>query len=109
MKSIAETILDQLGGNKFVVATGSKNLVADKNRLIMTLSRNKSKANRLEISLNGLDTYDMRFFKFTPFKFDANTMTMREEKLEDVKILKNIYCDQLQEIFTHITGLITKL
>jgi hypothetical protein len=107
-KEIAKTILDQLGGNKFIVMTGSKDFLADRNRLLMTLAKNQSKANRLEISLNGLDTYDMKFFKYTPFKFNTSTMAIRQEKMEDVKIIKNVYCDQLQQIFSSVTGLYTR-
>jgi hypothetical protein len=108
-KEVATTILEQLGGRKFIAMTGSKNFLADGNRLLMTLAKNRSKANRLEIRLNGLDAYDMRFFQYIPFKFNASTMSMREEKTEDIKNYKNVYCDQLQELFTSVTGMYTSL
>ena len=62
---IADIILQQLGGNKFLVMTGAKNLVADGNTLRMTLPKNCSRANRLYITLDADDTYTMRFFKYT--------------------------------------------
>jgi len=41
--SIAETILGQLGGTKFVAMTGSKNFVGGKDFLSMKLAGNKLK------------------------------------------------------------------
>lgn len=56
--SVAETILQQLGGHRFTVMTGSKNYIADGNSLRMTLAKNHSKANRLTITLDEVtDTY----------------------------------------------------
>lgn len=51
--SVAETILQQLGGQRFTAMTGSKNYLADGNSLRMTLAKNHSKANRLAITLDG--------------------------------------------------------
>ena len=59
---VAKTILNQLGGNKFVVMTGSKNFLAGENFLRMNLTKNLAKAKWLKITLNGKDLYDMDFF-----------------------------------------------
>ena len=56
---VADIILEQLGGNKFLAMTGAKNLLADGNTLRMTLPKNRSKANRLYITLDPDDTYTM--------------------------------------------------
>lgn len=96
--TVAKTIIEQLGGNKFIAMTGSKNFIADDYKLSMKLIRNKSKAQYLTITLNSMDTYDLIFFSA-----DKNfNRTVRAEK-------KNIYHDQLEEIFTSITGLNTRL
>lgn len=95
---VANTIYQQLGGKRFTVITGSKNYVADKNSLRMNLSRNKAGAKWLKITLNEMDTYDMVFF--TADK-DLNIKVKAEKK--------NIYFDQLQDIFTQVTGLNTSL
>ena len=55
--SVADTILQQLGGHKFVVMTGSSHFVSDKNTLRMKLAKNKSKANKLDITLLYALTY----------------------------------------------------
>lgn len=102
---VHEIILQQLGGNKFLVMTGSKNLTyssVENNYLQMRLTRNKSGANFLKVTLNSNDTYTMRFFKFTIKNYTEVVIT-KEQTFE------GIYCDQLQEIFTKVTGLYTKL
>ena len=62
--TIAQTILDQLGGNKFMAMTGSKNFTDCGRSLSMRLAKNASRANYLKITLNGLDTYDMEFTQY---------------------------------------------
>ena len=96
--TIATEILNQLGGNRFLVMTGSKNLVAMENGLRMNLSRNKAGAKWLSVKLNGLDLYDLDFFTA-----DKDLNIKSKAKFE------NVYCDQLQSIFTQVTGLYTKL
>jgi hypothetical protein len=106
---IANTILQQLGGNKFIAMTGSKNFLAIDNGLKMNLAKNNSGANILTIKLTGDDLYDMEFIKFTSFKFNIKTMTTREEKVETISISEGVYDDKLAEIFTRVTGLHTRL
>lgn len=96
--NIAETILSQLGGRRFLAFTGSYNLcaMADGKGLVMKLRRNTSGANWLQIRLNGADLYDLRFIKA------GKTLTTKAE-------YSDIYCDQLEDIFTQVTGLYTRL
>ena len=96
--SIAKTILEQLGGNKFRVMTGAKNLMGFENGLVMKLGRNSSNSNYLKITLNSMDTYDMEFAKLT---------RMGEKK--SVTEYNNIYNDMLTNQFTAHTGMHTKL
>ena len=109
--NIAETILQQLGGRRFIVMTGAKNLTAIDNGLRFQIGRNASKANRVEIVLTPMDTYDYTFIKYRPYsvKIDHKAMTVKEvpEKREIVKHFEDIYCDQLQELFTEVTGMYT--
>lgn len=90
-------ILEQLGGNKFVVMTGSKNFIDCGNALSMHLTRNKIGAKFLKIELKGDDTYIMTFSK------------LKNDSLVVLKEFNGIYNDQLQEIFTSVTGLYTRL
>ena len=94
---VARTILDQLGGNKFIAMTGAKNLAGGDNFLSMKLPRNKSGANYLRITLSPMDDYTVQFDKINK----SIGMT--------VFCSGGIYCDQLQEVFTSVTGLDTRL
>lgn len=94
---VANTIIAQLGGNKFKVMTGSKNFRGDANSVTMDLTRNKLGAKWLTVRLEGDDTYTMIFQSFRKF----------EVKLKAE--IKGIYCDMLQSIFTEQTGLYTSL
>ena len=108
---VADIILQQLGGNKFIAMTGSKNFLSDNNgnTLLMNLTRNMSGANRLSITLTSMDDYTMKFYKVTGGKMNMKTFEFTPVKTKDIKIIKGVYCDQLQEIFTENTGLYTKL
>lgn len=97
-QQIAQTILAQLGGNRFLMMTGSKNLVATGEGLRMQLTKNSCKAKWLYITLNGSDLYDMEFVTV-----DKNLDRIVKKQHNDV------YCDQLQELFTEATGLYTSL
>ena len=109
--NIAETILSQLGGQKFIVMTGSKNFTHSNNghTLNMKLARNGSKANHLKITLNAMDTYDMEFIKVSLPKVNPKTGEFKEGKVVTVQKFTDVYCDQLQEMFTRVTGLYTRL
>lgn len=114
-KTVADVILSQLGGREFIAVTGVKNLCTDNgDNLRMTLPKNKSGANRLEITLDyATDTYDVRFFKYTPPKLNVNTKTLTAvsvpEKVKDIRSFSEIYCDQLQELFTLVKGFDTRM
>jgi len=106
---ITKTILEQLGGSKFVAMTGSKNFVSDGNTLRMKLAKNKSKANTLWITLNASDTYKMEFMKVTAGRLNKKTFDWIEEKVVVISAVDNAYDDMIQSIFTDVTGLDTHL
>jgi hypothetical protein len=102
---VAKTILQQLGGNKFIAMTGAKHFVArnDANSqgISFRIGLNKSQANYVKIALNSMDTYDMEFGRVII-------------KGPDVihKIIKTVdgaYAEDLQRIFTEVTGMATHL
>ena len=99
--NIAETILDQIGGNKFIVMTGSKNFLNIGNGLRMNLTRNKSKAQYLKIELNACDTYTMKFF--------SARRTESDIIIKDIETISGVYADQMARIFEQVTGLYTRL
>jgi len=96
--SVAREILNQLGGNKFRVMTGAKNLMGFENGLVMKIGRNSSNSNYLKITLNSMDLYDMEF---------AKVSRMGEKK--SVREYNNVYNDSMVEVFERHTGMYTKL
>lgn len=100
---IAQTILQQIGGRRFATMTGSRDFINMGNGLRMSLSKNKTSANRLDIIYDeGLDLYNMRFYRKT---FSRKTF---ECKTKDIVGYEGVYCDMLEDIFTQVTGLHTR-
>jgi hypothetical protein len=100
---IANTILQQLGGHKFVMMTGAKDIVALDAGIQFKIPKGKGGINFVKIELNrGRDTYDVEFSRKT-FSLKQGAKTIVKKKLSD------IYWDQLVRIFENTTGLRTKL
>ena len=84
---IAKTILEQIGGRRFAAMTGSKDFTDMGNGLRMSLARNKTSANRLDIIYDGgADLYNMRFYRKT---FSKKTF---ESRTKDIETHEGIYC-----------------
>ena len=98
MSEVANTIYRQLGGNKFRVMTGAKNMVSHEFTLSMKIGRNKTNANFMVVELNGLDLYDVTFAKLT-----------KMGEMKSVKTYDNVYNDMLVSIFESHTGMYTTL
>lgn len=98
---VATIILSQLGGGKFIMMTGAKDLVDGGNYLMFTLRRGTAKdgINKVRITLEPSDTYKVEFMKINYKTLDVKT----------VKEYDDIYADQLVEIFESTTGLYTHL
>ena len=98
MSAIANEIYRTLGGNRFRVMTGAKMMVSTENGIRMRIGRNKTNANFMEVSLNGLDLYDVTFAKLT-----------KMGEMKSVKTYDNVYNDMLGSIFESHTGMYTTL
>jgi len=98
-KAIADTILQQLGGQKFIVMTGANSFSYGDNNLNFRLSSRitKHKAQCMRITLNGKDLYDLELMKIKNF----------ELKLVDKKT--DVDAEALQGVFTEMTGLDTSI
>lgn len=97
-KQIADTILKQLGGGRFIAMTGAKNLAFASNPpgLHMSIGRGaKSGIKYLRVNYDrGSDTYTMKFL-------NNSGGTVREQSF--------VHADQLRRVFTSTTGFDTSL
>jgi len=96
---IAETILSQLGGNKFIAMTGAKDFVAGAEYLRFKLPRVYNGISHVCITLEIDDTYRVDFTKW------------HARRLEHTCVANSVgvYADQLRAVFTNQTGLETQL
>lgn len=97
-----KTIIDWLGGNKFAVMVGMKDLVFayDKDGYVgirLKFGKNRTKANTLVVQYNKYDLYDVAFWRI-----GRSGASLIEE-------FSNVYGEDLQRVFTEVTGLQTSL
>ncbi len=90
----AETILQQLGPNRFVVMTGAQGFLADGNALRFRVPSNFAKGgiNAVRVILTDADTYDLVFSK------------VRGLNVTEITTVTGIYADQLPDVRSE-TGL----
>jgi hypothetical protein len=91
--AIAQTILAQIGGGKFVAMTGAKNLVAGQDYLSFRIPRSMDGVNYVKIKLTLMDMYDMEFGKIRGVNYSV------------IKTVSMVYNSQLGECFENVTGL----
>ena len=108
---IAKEILRQLGGKQFAYITGAKNFNSKPgaNWLDFRIGRNGSKANYVKITLTPMDTYTMEFKRVTMPRLNKKTWKFSEYRETLVAKRENVYCDELQNVFTEVTGLVTRM
>lgn len=97
---MANAIVAQLGGHRFIAMTGAKHFVTDAKAVTFKLPAQLSKSgvNAVRIELNANDTYTVTFYKIG-----------RGTTVTTLKALSGVMCDQLRAIFTQVTGLYTSL
>ena len=101
---IANTILEQLGGNHFKMMTGAKNFLATDSGLSFAIPGQgfaKAGINKLHVILDESDTYTIRAFR-----------VRRSKGVPAVKLIgehSGVYNDMLPAMFTDLTGLDTRL
>jgi hypothetical protein len=96
MNGVANEILKQLGGNRFVVMTGAKELSASANTLSFRFSGSKD-YNHCRIRLDPKDWYIVTFTQIWGL-LEVNSTSY-----------DMIYADGLAPLFTRVTGLHTSL
>lgn len=103
-RRISETILQQLGGQRFLVMTGAKHLMFGDGNLSFKLGKNFAKdgINYVDIQLTEMDLYEVKYSKITH---------SRTKGFQELVIAQDsmIYSDMLRSSFTTNTGLHTSL
>lgn len=99
--TVANEILRQLGGSRFVAMTGAKDILGGPNRLQFQVGRGaKDGINKVRITLDPSDTYTVQFFK------------MGRAPLFEIKTVaefSDVYADSLRQVFESATGFYTSL
>ena len=99
MNNVANTILQQLGGNRFIAMTGCKNFVGSDDTLTFKLARNVNGISHFAITLDVNDLY----------RVEARRWNARRLDYTIVAVHSNVYADQLRAVFENETGLYTSL
>ncbi len=100
--SLADTIWQQLGSQRFSLVTGCRPLCygekGGKVYLLMSVGRNCHSINRFEVSYNeGSDLYEVRF------------MRSRNGVTKVVAYYSDVYADMLHTLFEQHTGMVTAM
>lgn len=98
--TVAQTILAQIGGGRFLAMTGAKDLMSfdNGNGLQFRLPRFEGvKINSVRIKLDPSDTYTVTFGRIHGLKYTV------------ISEHDGIYCDMLQDLFVSKTGLAVSL
>lgn len=100
-QTIGHTILQQLGGGKFIAMTGAKNFVLYPDGLRFDLpARFAAKGiNKVHITLTPADLYTVEFMRWNA----------RALELQKIATENDIYADMLPETFRSHTGLETRM
>jgi len=93
----AQVILEQLGGGKFLVMTGAKDLMNGGDYLSFRLPRGfaENGVNMVKITLEPNDTYTIDFLKYSPRKLTIDT----------IRRVELVHAPELRQVFAHNTGL----
>lgn len=94
-ESVADTILHQMGGQRFIAMTGAKSFVSDDKMLMFGLPANFARGgvNKVRITLQPNDLYTVEFFK------------IRGTNVKPIAKHADISVDRLRTVFTDETGL----
>lgn len=103
---VAQTILQQLGGSRFIAMTGAKHFVGGDDTLSFQIAaKNEKKIKGCRIVLDASDTYTVSFLT----KAKKDPVFRMSTGMEVLSERSGVYAEDLQRIFTSETGLDTRL
>ena len=91
--TVARSILDQLGGARFVAMTGARELVGSADSLTFKIGVNPKRVSQVRVTLTPADLYSVTFFRIG----------------KAPQIESDVYCNMLEAVFSERTGLYTLL
>ncbi len=94
---VAQTILNQLGGNRFVAMTGAKNLLGRTDGLSFKIGQNAKRVTHVRVTLTPADDYTVEF------------ISVRGTNVRPLATREGVYAEDLRGVFTSETGLYTSL
>lgn len=103
-KAQAQEIMQQLGGFQFITMTGAQYISFSSDAPRANLSfkiRGCRTVTHVSIEANGFDLYDVKFLKI---RGSAEPKIVRE-----FAGIQGLYAEDLQRVFTEVTGLATSL
>ena len=90
----AQTIISQLGGDRFCAMTGAAQFVTSGNMLQFKIGRGaKNKATNVRVTTEASDTYAVEF------------VSIRGFSVKTISTHKMVHADQLRGVFTQQTGM----
>ena len=102
IQTIGQIITKQIG-NKALFMIGARNMYQTPNGINFGVGRNSKRINRVSITLNALDTYDIEYW----YNAFSKKTGMHKSKL--VSKDSGIYNDGLRESIERNTGMYTSL
>ncbi len=104
--TIAKTILEQLGGARFLAMTGAKNLIAGRDGLgSLTINLPPCGFKR---RVNGKAITHVRITLTPSDVYTVETLNVKQKGNTTLETANDIYCDMLQDQFLAMTGLLTR-
>ena len=104
MTQTAATIAKQIGHKAlYMIGAKTKKMLAFDDGLIMSVGRNSKRINRVKITLNAMDTYDVEYW------YLAYSLKKMEDKSKLITQEAGIYADGLLDSIERNTGLRTSL
>jgi hypothetical protein len=91
--TVARSILDQLGGERFVAITGARELVGSADSLTFKIGVNPKRVSQVRVTLTSADLYSVTFFRIG----------------KAPQIESDVYSNMLEAVFSERTGLYTQL
>src|SRR3954454_21334 len=79
--TVARTILDQLGGARFVAMTGARDFVGSADSLTFKIRVNPKRVSQVRVTLTPADLYSVTFFRIG----------------KALQIESNVYCNMLED------------